>query len=98
MITFDLWSDWVNDSAHTPTYNEKQNATLYSGYVMKWYCDVSSSSTPIGSACCIRHATLGALCLVNKSLTDADTYTFTAVQAGLWIDGVDAAGSADTSV
>ena len=47
-FAFDNWRDWVNDSANTPTQIQKDNASKYTNYVIKFYCQLEKQYNVCG--------------------------------------------------
>ena len=40
--SFDNWKDWVEDPVNKPSATEKDNASKYSSYVLKFYCQLKA--------------------------------------------------------
>lgn len=43
-FAFANWTDWVLDTVNSPNNNQKQNATLYSNYVLKIKCVMAANN------------------------------------------------------
>ena len=45
---FANWTDWVNDTSNSPSYNQKQNASKFQNYVWKMYCKLQQANNACG--------------------------------------------------
>lgn len=57
---------------------DKQNAPLFSDYVLKFKCNFQAEATGAGSACCFLSKDKGGICLVAVDGTNANTYNLNA--------------------
>ena len=75
---FERFKEWADDSDNDDdsSYNERQNAGIYSGYVLKIKCDASEAATDNGSGCCLRHKSLGGFCLLATNADGAQYATY----------------------
>ena len=90
---FENWKDWVLDSSNKPTQTEKDNASKFENYVLKFRCELAKQY----NACGLRHPTHGAFMLgsdtADGSITApsdtttvvSNTYAMKASEITAWI-------------
>ena len=94
MYSFENWKDWVTDSINSPTATEKENATKYSNYVLKFKCQLAQQQ----NSCGLKHPTHGGF-LINSDAADgsiaattskssvvSNTYVMKKADLNTWID------------
>ena len=53
---FKTYYDWATPSGATSSTFEKNSALAYSGYTLRFDCDISGTTTKTGSGCCLQDA------------------------------------------
>ena len=90
---FDNWKDWVVDAANKPSSLEKDNASKYENYVIKFYCQLAKQH----NACGLQHSTHGAVFISSDaadgsiaansdtSQVTSNTYVMKKTEVEAWI-------------
>jgi hypothetical protein len=92
-FAFENWTDWVNDSNNSPSNRQSSNASTYTNYVWKFYCELGA----VSNACGFSHATHGAYWVISNtdgeieaaedtSTAVSNTAAMTAAQLTSWVD------------
>ena len=78
---FDTFVAWAQNSANSPTVNQFENSTGYSGYVLSFECNVNTATSTNydGAGCCLRDNDIlegGGYCVIYDQASSTGTTYF----------------------